>query len=480
MKHEDEHKSDRMKVITGFFWKFGERIIVLGVSFLIMVILSRLLSPSEYGMVAMALVVINIADVFVTAGLGNSLIQKKDADSKDFSTAFYLNVIISVIIYICVFFIAPLIEKFFHYRDLSAVIRVLCLRIPIAAVNSVQCAYISRNMQFKLFFGATLWGTLISGGAGVALALSGFGVWALVVQYLLNAVIDTCILWVRAGWRPTKEFDIATGKGLFRYGWKLMVSGLLDMTYSQIRNLIIGKKYSAADLAYYTNGSQYPQAATSAISTSISSVLFPVLSKKQETVDSVKQITRRAVSISSYLLWPVMLGIIVVAPSFITVFLTDKWLPCIPFIRIACIAYGFWPVHTANLEALKATGHSDIFLKLEIIKCSIAIAILCLAMRYGIIAIAFSAVVTSIVSCFINAYPNVKILKYTYLEQISDIMPSMIKSAAMAVIIWGIGTQLENNLVRLCVQIVTGIVVYFAISLMTKDANFNYLKKLVR
>lgn len=472
------NKESKIKILTGFFWKFGERILALSASFIVTIVLSRLLSPMEYGEVALAMVIINLADIFVTAGLGNSLIQKKDADEIDFSSAFYLNITISLGIYIGIFCVAPTLSKFLNYDDLDIVIRVLCIRIPIAAINSIQQAYVSKKMDFQKFFLSTLGGTLLSGIVGVALAFWNFGVWALVVQYLLNTMVDTIILWIFVKWRPKRNFDIKRVKRLYSFGWKLMISGFLDAIYNQLRNLIIGKKYSAQNLAYYTNGTQYPQAATSAINTSISSVLFPTLSNAQESLEEVKKITRQAIAVSSYLLWPIMFCIIVIAPSFISLFLTDKWLPCVPFIRIACIAYGFWPVHTANLEALKATGHSEMFLKLEIIKCSIALVVLVISMKYGVIVIAVSAIITSIISSFINAYPNRAILNYTYREQIKDIIPSFFKAFLTSLFGISISGIIKDKLLLLILQILICIVVYLMISIFTGDKNLKYLRQI--
>lgn len=472
-------KKEKMQVFSSFFWKFGERILAIGTSFIITLFLSRILSPMEYGEVALALVIINIADILVSAGLGNSLIQKKAADNVDFSSALYLNIFISLVIYVLIFILAPFFSSFFDYNDLTLVIRVLCIKIPIAAINSIQQAYVSKTMQFKKFFWATFWGTIISGIVGICLALNNWGAWALVSQSMLNTIIDTIVLHICIEWRPIKIFDRKRVVELYRYGWKLMVSGVLDAVYNQIRNLIIGKNYSAKSLAFYTNGTQYPQAATSAINTSISSVLFPTLSKRQDSRDNVKSITRKAISISSYILWPIMFGMIVVAPSFVRVFLTDKWLPCVPYLRIACLAYGFWPIHTSNLEALKAMGRSDIFLKLELVKSVIAFSILIVSMKFGVMAIAVSLLITSIVSGIINAYPNRKILNYGYLEQIKDMIPSIFKSIIMAMIGFIPVMFVKNSIALMLCQIVICITVYFIISKITKDKNMIYLINLV-
>lgn len=473
-------KYSRKKVLSGFIWKFGERILALGTTFIITVCLSRILSPDEYGLVALALVVISLADVFVVAGFGNALIQKKDADETDFSSVFYFNFIFSMFIYLLIFLIAPLLADFFEYSELTLVVRVLGIRVPIAAINSVQQAYVSRHMDFKRFFWSAFWGTILSGIIGIAMALKGFGVWALVAQYLSNTCIDTLVLWFTVKWRPIRVFDFVRVRDMFSYGWKLMVSGFIDTGYNQIRNLLIGKIYTSKDLAYFTNGNQFPQAAISAINTSISAVLFPTMSQEQEDLQTVKNMTRQAIRVSSYILWPVMLGFAAVAPSFVSAFLTDKWLPCVPYIQIACVAYGFWPIHTANLEALKATGNSGMFLKLEIIKCAVGFALLFSVMKLGVMAIALSMIASSVISCFINSAPNVRILNYTFFEQLCDIIPSIIKSLIMAFCVYLAGNIIKVKMVSLLVQILLGAVLYIVISVVTRDKSFLYVINLLR
>ncbi|MBR1815761.1 MAG: lipopolysaccharide biosynthesis protein [Lachnospiraceae bacterium] len=468
------------KIFSNLMWKFSERILAQGVTFVVTLCLARLLMPKDYGVVALALIVINIAEVFTVAGFGNALIQKKDADDLDFSSVFYFNIFFSVILYFLIFISAPLISGFFDNPELSKVIRVLAVRVPVAAVNSVQQAYVSRNMMFKRFFWSTFFGTILSGIIGIFMAFKGYGVWALVAQYLINAVVDTIVLWITVHWRPKLVYSFDRVKTMFSYGWKLMVAGVIDEACIEIRNIFIGKIYTTEDLAYYTNGNLYPQAITSGINTTISSVLFPTLSKEQDDAARVKSMTRRAVSISSYIMWPVMLGMAAVAPCFVKTVLSDKWLPCVPYIQIACITYGFWPIHTSNLEAMKSVGRSDWFLKLEIIKDILGITVLLCVVNKGVMAIAISAVFTSLICCFINAYPNWKLINYTYTEQIKDMLPSLIKSLIMGAAVYAINYIKLNGIIILCIQVIVGIMIYIGLSLITKDNNYHYLLNVIK
>lgn len=473
-------ESLKSKIFSGLFWKFGERITAQLISLVVSIILARILSPNDYGAVALVMVFITIANVFVSSGLGNALIQKESADELDFSSIFFVNIAIAVILYFIIFISAPYIASFYNMEILKPVLRVLGIRIIIAAVNSVQQAYVSKHMLFKRFFWSTLFGTLISGIVGVILAYKGFGVWALVAQYLTNVCTDTLVLWFTVRWRPTKQFSWDRTLTLIQYGWKILVSSLLDTGYKQLRSLIIGKKYSSSDLAYYNQGDKYPSLIVININASISSVLFPALSMYQNDRERVKQMTRRAIQVSSFLLWPMMIGFGVVAEPLISILLTDKWLPCVPYIRIFCFAYGLWPIHTANLQAINALGRSDLYLKLEIIKKIIGVIAILISMQFSPLIMAGSLIITDIIATVINAYPNTKLLNYTLLEQLKDMITSLILSCIMAVVIWPISLISIPNIMVLLLQVLIGGVIYVGLAFATKQPAMRYLIDTIR
>jgi O-antigen/teichoic acid export membrane protein len=311
-------------VIKNLIWKFSERMLAQVVTFVVSIVLARLLSPAEYGTIALVMVFITIADVFANAGFGNALIQKLHVDNVDYSSVLYLSLGISFIIYGILFISAPYIADFYNSASLCMVLRVLGIRVPIAAFNSVQQAYVSKNMLFKRFFFSTLFGTLLSGVVGCVMAYNGFGIWSLVGQYLTNTIVDTTVLWFTVKWRPDLVFSFKRVKTLFSFGWKLLVSSLLDTGYQQLRSLVIGGKYTSSDLAYYNRGQQYPQLVVTNVNTSISSVLFPAISKNQENLEVVKNMTRRAIKTSSYIMWPLMFGLAIVSKPLVSWMLTDK------------------------------------------------------------------------------------------------------------------------------------------------------------
>ena len=325
------------KAVSSLFWRFLERCGAQGVSFVVSIVLARLLAPEVYGLIALVTVFTAILQVFVDSGMANALIQKKDADDLDFSSVFFFNMFMCIALYLLLFFCAPLISSFYGNPELTPVIRVLGITLLISGVKNVQQAYVSRTLQFKRFFFATLGGTIGAAVIGIAMAYMGFGVWALVAQSLFNAAVDTMILWVTVRWRPRLQFSFARLKELLRYGWKLLASALLHTVYTNLRSLIIGKLYTAEDLAYYDKGQSFPTLIVSNINASIDSVLLPTMSGVQDDRDAVKAITRRSIVTSSYLMWPMMVGLAVVAKPLVVLLLTEKWLAAVPFLQINCL-----------------------------------------------------------------------------------------------------------------------------------------------
>lgn len=462
------------KTFTNLLWKFAERIGAQGVKFIVSLVLARLLLPSDYGTIALISIFISIMNVFIESGLGTALIQKKDADDLDFSSVFYFNLMMCIILYLAMFFCAPLISSFYNNEELTPIIRVLSLTLIVSGLKNVQQAYVSRKMIFKKFFFATLGGTIGAAVLGIFLAYKGYGVWALVAQQLFNVTVDTFILWISVKWRPIFKFSIKRLKSLFSYGWKLLVSSLLHTVYMDIRSLIIGKKYSADDLAYFNKGSEFPTFITSNINASIDSVLLPVMSSAQSEVERVKLITRRSIMISSFLMWPLMLGLAGVAQNLIPLLITEKWLPCVPFLYIFCFNYGTEPLSTANLNAIRALGHSDYILKMEIIKKIIALAIVIAAVPFGVMGIALSSTVYTFVSIFINTFPNKKLLDYSLWEMIKDVFPSFIISFIMFIIVFFMNYLPINSIILLVLQILVGAVFYISLAYFFKMEAFNY------
>lgn len=474
----------RKKTASGFAYKFAERVGAQGISFIIQLLLARLLMPEEFGIIALVTVFISICDVFVTYGFGNSLIANKDSDSADFSTCFYFGLVLATIVYGIVFVSSSLIASFYNNSDLTPVIRIMALRIPIASINTVQHAYVSKHMWFKKFFYATLIGTVISGIIAVIMAYMGFGVWALVEQYLGNVIMDTICLWIIVGWRPTLEFSFAKLKAIYSYGWKILVVGLLDTVYSRLRSLIIGKKYSSEDLAYYTRGYTFPSFGMRLVEPTVNTVLFPALSQCRDNPKEMKSITKQVILVSTYIIYPFMIGLAVVAKPLIVVLLTEKWLPCVIYLQIGCLANLFRPQQFINNSIIKASGRSDLLLKLDLQKKAIGIVLLMISMKFGVLWIALSLVATYFISMVINIAPNRKILNYGYREQFSDVFRNMFLAILMGACIYPLSLLPINQLLLLVIQIISGIVIYLGFSIVFKNKSYrlamNFVERYIR
>lgn len=463
-------------VFGNMLWRFAERSGAQIVALVVSIVLARLLSPNEYGTIALITVFTSISQVFVDSGLGSALVQKKDADDLDYSTIFYFNIILCIVIYSILFVFSPNIARFYNDESIVPMIRVLAITVIISGVKNVEQAYVSKHLIFKKFFFSTLIGTLVAAAVGITMAYRGMGVWALVAQQVTNVSIDTLILWFTVEWRPKFIFSFLRLKELFSYGWKILISALIETVYTDIRQLIIGKVYSKSDLAFYNQGNRFPALIVGNINTSIDSVLLPVMSSVQDNREEVKRLTKKAISTSTFLIAPMMIGLAVIAPDLIRLLLTEKWIGCVPYLRILCISYMFWPIHTANLNAIKALGRSDIYLILEIVKKIIGLGILLLLFRVSVFAIACSMLVSNVISQIINSWPNKKLLGYSYLEQIKDIMPSIVLSMIMGVGVYLISLVPLPIFVRLLLQIVLGALIYMAGSIVFKVQAFNYLK----
>ena len=470
----------RDKVAKGLIWKLAERFGAQGVQFVVSIVLARLLSPDEFGMISLITVFITISNVFLDSGFGQALVQKKKSDDLDFSSVFYFNVVFSIILYIIMFIVSPFIAKFYNMEELTSVIRVLSIVLIISGVKGIQQAYVQRNMLFKKFFYATLVGTILSAIVSIILAMNGFGVWALVAQQIVNQFFDTLVLWIVVKWRPMLKFSFERLKGLFSYGWKLFCSSLLDTGYNNLYSLIIGKVYSSADLAYYTKGKQFPNLFISNINDSINMVTFPALADKQEDKKRIKSMLKQSMRIGAFLIFPLMMGLAVVAPSLIKIILTDKWIACVPFLRFCCFEYALLPMRTANLQAVKAIGRSDIFLKLEILKKGLGIVILAITVNYGLYALMIGSCILGVFSLIVNAWPNRKLLDYGYKEQLFDLLPTTIITIIMGIIVLCIGMLNLSTIALLLLQVLFGIIVYIILAKIFRIDTLEYSLDIVK
>ncbi|NBI07037.1 lipopolysaccharide biosynthesis protein [Senegalia massiliensis] len=473
-------KSLKSTVLSSLFWKLMERSGTQGIQFIVQIVLARLLAPEQFGTIAIVMVFVSVARVFVESGFNTALIQKKDSDEVDFSSVFYISLLIAGALYILIYISAPFISDFYREPILVPVLRVLSLTLFFGVFNSIQNAYIAKNMMFKKLFTSSLGAIIISGVLGIIAAYQGLGVWALVIQQLVNQISITVLLLFIVKWRPKLIFSYKRVKILFSYGWKLLISALLNVLYIELRTLIIGRTYSSSMLGFYNRGEQFPKVIVLNINGSIQSVMLPTLSSYQDNRKKVKDIVRRSIVTSSFMIFPIMIGLAVVAEPLVKIVLTDKWIPSVPFLQIFCISYALMPIHTANLQAINAMGRSDIFLKLEIVKKILGVIILIISIPFGIYAIALGMVINNIIASFINAYPNKQLLNYSYKEQWVDIMPSFLITLVMGTIVYLFNFINIAAWKILTYQVIVGVITYIVLAKVFRLESFRYLLESIR
>ncbi len=467
----------KKSAFSSVIWKMAERVSAQLVSLIVSVVLARILLPEDYSVVGIVTIFFAFCNILITGGLNTSLIQKKDADEADYSTVLHTTVFLSVLLYAAIFFCAPLIARIYDNPLLTPIFRVMGLTFFINGVKSVLTAYTASNLQFKKFFFSTIAGITASAGVGITMAVTGFGPWALVAQQMTNALVDTVVLFFTTKFRVKWIFSFQRLKALFQYGWKIFVTSIITVTYEQLNPLIIGMKFSATDLAFYTKGNSFPGLINSTVSDTLATVLFPVMSKVQNNTEDVLNITRRYIRVASYVMFPLMLGFFAVADNFVLVLLTEKWLSAAVYIRILCVSYMFNMIQVGNLQAIKAIGRSDITLILEIIKKTMYFLIvggfIFFSDRPEMLAI--SSVVCTLVASVVNTFPNRKLIGYRYRYQFIDVLPNLLISVIMLTVVLLVGTLGLSPFLRLVLQILTGIIVYLLLSLVTKNENFKYL-----
>lgn len=467
------------KIIGGVFWRLLERTSSQLVSLVVSIVLARLLLPEDFGIISMVTIFIALADVLVCSGLPAALIQKKDADDTDFSSVFYANLVLSLFLYVVLYIFSPHISAFFEMPLLAAILPVFGLRIIIAGISSVQLAYASRNMLFRHYFWATLSGSVVSGIIGVAAAYLGAGVWALVFQQITSVAISTVVTFIVIPWKPHKLFSFSRLKGLFCYGWRILFEGISEALTVQARNLIIGKVYTSDDLGFYTKAQQFPNLLINNVVSSISSVLFPAMSSVQDNPEQVKALLRKSASLATYIMFPLMFGLALVAKPFVTVILTEKWLECVPYLQIFCFTQGATIGMIVRHEAMKSIGRSDVYMYEHIIYRVVVFALLLAIYKISVLAIALSLIAGSLIMSFTVGITSKIYNSYGFKEQLADVLPTTIACLIMSVPVYLIGLLKVPAIIVLVLQILAGILVFLAASHIFKIEGYIFVKNSV-
>lgn len=459
----------KQKVVKGVFWALLERLGVQGVGFIVSMVLARLLSPSDYGTIALLSIFIAIAGCLADSGFGTALVQKKEVTELDFNSVFYLSLVASGVLYAVLFFSAPMIARFYATPVLIPVLRVISLSVILNAINSVQNAELQRKLLFDKSFRISLIGVVATGVIGVTLAYLGYGVWALVWSRVVGGIIGMLTRWYFIAWRPQLIFSWESLRGLFKFGWKMALSGFLDTTYNNLYGLLIGRIYSKNDLAFVNRGQAIPSLAMNSINGTLVQVSFPALAQIQDRRDTLREAMRKMIRISTFFVFPMMTGVACTADSLVYLLFGDQWMPSVPYVRLACFTYALWPFHSINLQAIKAIGRSDLFLYLEIIKKMIGLITLFASMHFGVWwMMAVGAFVLGPLSVIVNAWPNRKLLGYSIGMQVKDVLSTAVLCTVMALFVVPVSYIFVPAFVRLPVQVVVGALAFASAAIIFK------------
>lgn len=473
---------DKATIIKSLIYKSLERFSVKGLGFVISILLARMLSPEVFGQIALITVVINLSLSIIEGGLGTALVQNKDVDEGDYSTVFYICMAMSVLIAAVVFAGAPLVAGYYKSPEMLRPLRVYIFSVFFSSYASILTARMQREMRFKQILYCSLTATCISGALAVALAFAGAGIWTLVVYYFSHTVINCIAMFTAVRWRPRLTFSVERARVLYGFGWKMLASSLLCSLYYDLRSLIIGKRFSTEALGYYDRGNQIPFVISSAIDSSVQSVMFPVLAKVQEDKTEAAALLHRSLTLSALLVLPAMMGLAAISDTFIRLLLTEKWLPSVAIMEVLCIGHAASALETPNLVAIKAMGRSDIYMKLEFVRrMAMLIVLLVTVFAFdSVMAMAYSYTLSCWLDVLLCCLPNGRLLGYGLGKQLKDVWKTVVASVVMAVAVWAAGLLAMPLAVKLLVQLLTGVAVYIIICWAMKAEGFLYALNMVK
>ena len=470
----------KSKAAKGILWSSFERFSVQGVQFFIMIIMARLLTPEDYGLIGMLTIFLAVAQSLIDSGFSQALIRKQDRTEIDNSTVFYFNIAISLFLYILFFILAPYVADFYNIPELTSIMRVVSLGVVINSLAVVQRAQYTINIDFKTQAKASFTAAVFSGCVGMALAYIGSGAWALVVQQLLNLSINTVMLWYYSRWRPLLCYSWQSFHELFAFGSKLLLSGLLDTIYRNIYPIVIGKLFSASSLGHYTRAHQFSEFPSSNITGIIKRVTYPVLSSIQNDDERLSNIYRRFLKLSAFVIFPMMTGLSAVSKPLIFITIGSHWEICAILLPIICFSMMWYPVHSINLNLLQVKGRSDLFLRLEIIKKLLGVLVICITAPWGLVVMCYGSIVSSLIALVINTYYTGKLIHIGFFKQMRDLVPTLLLAFAMFILIRIINVYIDSLYLQLAIGIVSGLVFYLGCSFLFRFKELEELISLVR
>lgn len=470
----------KQKTAKGVVWSAVERFSVQGVQFIVMIVMARILTPEDYGLVGMLAIFLAVSQSLIDSGFSQALIRKQDRTEVDNSTVFYFNIAVGLLLYLVLYLVAPAVAVFYDAPALTSVMRVICLSVVINSLVVVQRALYTARIDFRTQAKASLTAAVVSGVVGIAMAYSGFGVWSLVAQQLINLGINAALLWVFSGWHPRLLYSWKSFRGLFSFGSKLMLSGLIDTLYKNIYTLVIGKIFSAGSLGHYTRAHQFADFPSSNLTGIMQRVTYPVLCSIQDDDMRLSDVYRRFLKLSAFIIFPLMTGLSAVAVPFVEIFIGDQWSYCASLLQVLCFAMMWYPIHAINLNLLQVKGRSDLFLRLEIIKKALGVAVLCATVPLGLMAMCYGQILSSIISLVINTYYTGKLIGVGFIRQMKDLFPTLLLSLAMFTVVLLSVHMIENIYLQLAAGIAVGVATYILFSLLLKFPECRELIALVK
>lgn len=479
MQKQKDNSILKQKTFSGIMWKFFEKSSMQLISIIVQIVLARLLLPSDYGIIGYLMLFINLSEVFIQQGFTTALIQKKNADELDYSSVFFANLIMSVVIYVIFFFLAPFVAWFYDEPKLIVTMRILSINVIIGAFSAVHNAIMAKNLEFKKSFIRGLAYIISYGVSGILLAYFGFGVWSLIISRLFGLSVGAIVLWVTVKWKPSLHMSTQRLRVLFGYSSKVLGSNLLNTVYNNINPLIIGKFYESEDLGYYQRGQNIPISIMTAVDGSMNEVMYPTFSKLQDNTLALKSALRRSMRLSLYIILPFLIGLFVTAKPLTLLLLTEKWLTSVPYMQLTCIICMFWPL-TARTHALNAMGKSGLTFKLSIISKIISLALILIMAKFGVTMIMIGNIIASTINFFITSMIMSSHLNYSLIEITKDILPQIMLSAFMGAIVYCVQFLGFSSLITLLIQIPVGVFVYIALSKLFHIDSFDYLLSTIK
>lgn len=473
-------KTLKQKTVSGVIWSIIDSFASNGIQFIVGIILARILSPREFGLIGMLTIFIALSQSFIDSGFTNALIRKKDCTQTDYSTVFYFNFVIGIIFYFILFFSSGSISVFFNEPQLELLLQVLGLGLVLNALGIIQRTILTKNINFKLQTRISVVASTLSGTIAISMAYKGFGVWSLVALTLSRFGFTSIFLWMWAKWKPSLIFSIESFKELFSFGSKLLISGLIDTAYRNVYYLIIGKYFAAVELGYYTRADQFQALPSKQLTGIFGRVSYPILSTIQDDVKKLRTAYTQIIKITMFITFVLMLGMSAIAKPMIVTLIGEQWLPAVIYLQMLCFVGMFYPLHALNLNMLQIQGRSDLFLRLEIIKKVLSIPIIIIGILYGIKIMILGMIINTLIAYFINSFWSGKFIGYSSFEQIKDIAPSFILAFTMAVIVYIIGNIIDlSDIWTLVTQIITGAVLTIILAEIFKLNSYLTLKEII-